>query len=87
MTQLKYRKKIKMDRGLKLDLENNAERRHYYAKDLSQDPKIRPVKHYWNGFNKQGKEMWYIELNNGTLLSDSNKEYEFWSKRYYPNLV
>ena len=51
----------------------------------NQDLKIKPVKHYWYGFNKQGKERWYIELNNGGVISNTNKEYDFWAKRYYPN--
>lgn len=50
-----------------------------------QYPKIKPVKHYWYGFNKQGKERWYIELNNGELITNTNNEYDFWVKRYYPN--
>ena len=51
------------------------------------DPKIKPIKQYWNGFNKQGKERWFIELNNGLILSDHSKEYGFWSRRYFSNIV
>jgi len=50
------------------------------------DLKTKPVKHYWNGFNKHGEERWYIELNNGIILSDNSKDYEFWIKSFYSNL-
>jgi hypothetical protein len=47
-----------------------------------QDDKITPVKKYWNGFSKDGKELWYIELNTGVVISDCNKEYYSWIKKY-----
>jgi len=50
-----------------------------------QEPKVRAVKHYWNGFDEQGHEKWYIELSNGVILPSNHKEYTFWAKRYYPN--
>jgi GH24 family phage-related lysozyme (muramidase) len=49
----------------------------------SQEQKIIPIKKYWNGFNEFGKELWYIELNNGVIISDLNKEYDMWFKKYY----
>ena len=48
------------------------------------DSKVRATKHYWNGFDENGNARWYIELSDGTILSQSNKDYNFWSKRYFP---
>jgi hypothetical protein len=55
-------------------------------RDLSsnQENKIKPLLHFWHGFNKQGNEKWFLELSNGTILSDSNKDYHFWLRRYKP---
>jgi len=43
------------------------------------------VKQYWDGFDEQNQERWFIELSNGTILSNTDKDYSFWAKRYYPN--
>lgn len=44
-----------------------------------------PIKKYWNGFTKDGKERWCIEMNNGTVLTSESPEYENWCKRYTSN--
>jgi hypothetical protein len=53
-------------------------------RDLSsnQENKIKPLSHFWHGFNKQGNEKWFLELNNGIILSDSNKDYHFWLRKF-----
>jgi hypothetical protein len=57
-------------------------------KSLSiQDQTVFPIKRYWNGFNKNGCKMWYIELNNGIILPDYTKEYEIWFKKYYSQCI
>lgn len=60
-------------------------RKRKEKKYIQQEQKIRALRHYWNGFDNQGKERWYIELSNGVIISNSNKEYDNWIKRYYPN--
>ena len=49
------------------------------------ETKLRAVKQYWDGFDEQNQERWFIELSNGTILSNTDKDYSFWAKRYYPN--
>lgn len=53
--------------------------------DSTQESRIKAIKHYWDGFDNQGCERWYIELSNGAIISNTDKEYGFWIKRYYPN--
>ena len=45
----------------------------------------RAVGHYWNGFNSHGEERWYLELNDGTVITSSHKEYRDLVRRYFPN--
>ncbi len=42
---------------------------------------IKAIKHYWNGFDTEGQERWYIELSNGIILANNNKDYEWWVKK------
>ena len=30
------------------------------------------INHYWNGFDEQGNEQWFDELNDGTIISNKN---------------
>ena len=62
---------------------NQRKDKSYSQGSYSLDPKTKPVKHYWNGFDKQGKERWYVELNNGIVVSSHNKDYEYWLKTYH----
>ena len=39
---------------------------------------IFPVKHYWNGFDRKGKEQWYLELNTGRVISYRETNYKYW---------
>jgi hypothetical protein len=39
-------------------------------------------RHYWSGFNTQGKERWYIELSNGRVVSHLDENYQYWLKKY-----
>jgi len=49
------------------------------------DAKVRAIGHYWNGFDKNGREKWYVELSDGRLLTDKDENYMLWVRRYYPN--
>lgn len=41
-----------------------------------------PVKHYWVGFDQNGKEKWFIELNNGRVVSYLDENYQYWLRKY-----
>lgn len=41
-----------------------------------------PIHKYWDGFDERGKERWYIEMSNGTILTSNSSEYDIWSQRY-----
>ncbi len=41
-----------------------------------------PKKYYWNGFNSNGKERWYLEFENGTLITNNNLEFDYWLRRF-----
>lgn len=61
-------------------------RKHRYPRQPPrQESKLRAVKQYWDGFDEQGQERWFIELSNRTILSNADNDYGFWAKRYYPN--
>jgi len=47
--------------------------------------RVRAVKHYWQGFNLDGNQNWFVELNDGRILTKTHNEYNFWVKRFYPN--
>ena len=59
-----------------------ATRKNRREKPRAQESKVYAIKQYWNGFNNQGDEKWYIELSNGSAMSNRDKDYEFWAKRY-----
>lgn len=42
-----------------------------------------PIRCYWNGFDDNGKERWFIEFTNGTIISNKESSFNFWSKRFY----
>lgn len=42
---------------------------------------IYPIRRYWAGFDIRG-EKWFIELNNGRVISASDPEYDVWCKRF-----
>lgn len=46
-----------------------------------------PIKCYWNGFDENGKERWFIEFTNGSIISNKDSTYNFWSKRYYSSII
>lgn len=37
--------------------------------------KLFPIKHYWIGFDFLSRERWFLELNNGQVLTPLNQEY------------
>ena len=41
------------------------------------------LKCYWNGFDEKGRERWYIEFSNGSIISNKDPNYDFWSKKFY----
>ena len=63
---------------------SRKQRREHHP-PLLQEPNIRAVKKYWDGFDKQRHERWYVELSNGFIISNTNNEYSFWARSYYPN--
>ena len=48
-----------------------------------QQPKTRVHNYYWNGFDKNGFERWFIELTDGRILTPLDSEYNFWQNRCY----
>jgi hypothetical protein len=44
---------------------------------------VYPVSNYWNGFTEQGKERWYIELSNGSIIAYSDPQYKYWLKKLH----
>jgi hypothetical protein len=54
------------------------------SKKYSKKPERKtPLKCYWNGFDENGKERWFIEFTNGSIISNKDSTYNFWSKRVY----
>ncbi len=37
--------------------------------------KIFPLNNYWNGFDSNGKERWFAELNDGRIITPRHEEY------------
>ena len=44
--------------------------------------KVYVKKSYWNGFNRQGNENWYLELSDGRILTPIHEDYAFWYRRF-----
>jgi hypothetical protein len=44
-----------------------------------------PIKHFWNGFDVNGAEKWFLELENGNILSSKDKSYQFLVRKFFPN--
>lgn len=43
-----------------------------------------PIRHYWSGFDiNSGVEKWYIEFDNGNLISNDSKEYGDLVKKFF----
>ena len=51
----------------------------------SNNPK--PIKHYWSGFDSDGSERWFLELDNGNLISNKDSYYAYLIKKYLPNEI
>jgi len=68
-----------------IELEENSEGEWKYinSKKNRKTERKMPLKCYWNGFDENGKERWYIEFTNGTIISNKDSTYNFWSKRFY----
>lgn len=43
---------------------------------------LRPVDKWWNGFDSEGRERWFIELNNGVIINDRDNNYSYWLQKY-----
>jgi hypothetical protein len=61
---------------------NKAKSFNKNCENLNLNEKLKAVKCFWRGFNEEGQQRWFIELNNGVTLSEYNKEYSFWLKKY-----
>jgi len=46
----------------------------------SQQPRVKSVRYYWNGFDKNG-ERWFIELSDGKILTPTDSDYQYWQSR------
>ena len=49
------------------------------------DPNEIPVKHFWDGFNSLGSEIWFVEFANGNLISCNDDRYDGIIKRFFPD--
>jgi hypothetical protein len=45
-------------------------------------PVLAPKRMYWCGFDALGKEKWFIELTNGSIISSTDENYHYWSGAY-----
>ena len=50
----------------------------------SRKPKVYPVDRYWHGFEEDGTERWFIEMNDGSILTSKHDDFERLSRKYYP---
>jgi hypothetical protein len=65
--------------------------KNYYQQKPKHEQRsfAKPLKQYWNGFDAlSGTEMWYIELDDGTLISNKSVEFSRLESRalleFYP---
>ena len=58
------------------------ERKRKYTPSTSNIDVIHPSGHFWCGFNPLGREKWFIELNNGRIVSGDDENYHYWLKKY-----
>jgi hypothetical protein len=64
----------------------NSANNHNNNKNLiNNTPK--PIKHYWSGFDIDGTERWFLELDNGNLISNKDSYYAYLIKKYLPNEI
>lgn len=47
-----------------------------------QPPLIKPLNRYWDGFDSRGRKRWYIELTDGRIMAEKNREFRMWNNRY-----
>lgn len=52
---------------------------------ISSKKKPRPINHFWNGFDDNNQELWYIQMEDGTLISNKHSSYFSLVKKYFPN--
>lgn len=45
------------------------------------EPKVNIVCGYWDGFDINGRERWYIRLSDNTVLTPSSPGYDVWKQR------
>jgi len=48
--------------------------------------KVYPINKYWSGFEENGREKWYIEMNDGSLLTSKHEDFDKLSQKYYPHI-
>lgn len=44
--------------------------------------RVNPTRRFWLGFDILGNEKWFIELDNGKIISCTDESYNYWLKRY-----
>jgi len=82
-----HNKNIKiLKRGEQLSDKSESKNWHSnYHADTNNDNytnNSRKFKHFWNGFDDNGKEKWFIEFENGQIISSKDKNYESFTKSY-----
>lgn len=50
-------------------------------KEKYRNSRVVPIRKYWNGFDLHNKERWYIELNDGKIISSQDKDFNYWNIR------
>lgn len=40
-----------------------------------------PTRHFWSGFDEKGEQRWFLELNNGEILSKQHRDYKQWLRK------
>lgn len=62
----------------------DEEWKHVSRKTPKKPQPQKPKRFFWLGFTTEGNEIWYVELANGTILSDRDPSYGFWHRKYFP---
>ncbi len=44
---------------------------------------LKPISHVWNGFDKEGRQRWYILLENGNMISSEDDMYDLMVETYF----
>lgn len=42
------------------------------------------INRYWNGFDDYGNEVWCVQLNDGSIVTNKHREYGYWSRKFFP---